>query len=127
MSLQSLINRYQKFSQQPLRLPALVGIILGLAGVLTLGSLAMFWGSETHRYIVDVQRASENPIDDPDFPLILPAGYSQMPVEQLQPEQLDQAEAAIRAAAEGLDPEADFPPVSSGFDFVDRRSETEIN
>lgn len=123
--LRRLADRYCKFSRRPLRLPILIGAIMALAGVLTLGSLIVFWGSDTHRYIVDVQRASDNRLDDPDFPLIVPPEALQAPAEPPGPEHLQQAGAAIRVAAEALDPEADFPPPVSGLDFVDQRSRPE--
>ena len=127
MQFQKLINRYQEFSQRPLRLPALIGIILALAGAITLGSLAVFWGSDTHRYIVDVQRASDNRYDDPDFPLIMPPGAAQTPTERLQPEQFLQVAEAIRSAAAEIDPPADFPPLTFGLDFVDRQLGSDNN
>ena len=117
MKLRTFTNRYRKFSQRPMRLPTLVGVILGLAGLLTLVSFAIFCGSDTHRYIVDVQRASENRSDDPEFPLIIPAEFAAPPTERLDRDQLWRVEARIRAAADDLDPEADFPELVFGLDF----------
>lgn len=119
MKLQGLINRYQKFSQQPLRLRTLVVAILGLAGLLTSISFVIFWGSDTHRYIVDVQRASENRPDDPDFPLIIPAEFAGQPTERLDRDRLWEVEAEIRALAEDIDSESDFPELVFGLDFFD--------
>lgn len=119
MRLQQLINRYRKFSQRPLRLRTLVAAILGLAGLLTLVAFVLFWGSDTHRYIVDVQRASENRPDDPDFPLVIPAEFADPPTERLDRDRLWQVEAEIQSAAEDLDPESDWPELIFGLDFFD--------
>ena len=119
MKSKTLINRYHKFSQRPVRLPILVGVILVLAGILTLISFFIFWGFDTHRYIVDVQRASENRSDDPEFPLIIPDEFANPPTEGLDRDQLWRVEAKIQAAASELDPLADFPELVFGLDFFD--------
>ncbi len=119
MRLQAIIKRYQGFSQRPIRLPTLIGVVLSFTSILTLVTLGAFWNSETHRYIVDVQRASDNRADDPDFPLIIPADLTLNPTARIQPDQLWQAEAAIRAAVQTLDPATDFPAPVIGLDFVD--------
>lgn len=120
MKLSRLIAHYRKFSQRPLRLPVLVGVILGLTGFLTMVSFIIFWGSDTHRYIVDVQRASDNRRDDPDFPLAIPNEFLAPPTERLDRDRLWQVEAKIQAAAEDLDPAVDFPKPDFGFDFIDQ-------
>ena len=118
MRLQAIIERYQSFSQRPIRLPTLIGMVLGFTGILTLATLVVFWNSDTHRYIVDVQRASDNRVDDPDFPLIIPADLTLPPTVRIQPDQLWRAEAAIQSAVQTLDPAADFPSPVIGLDFV---------
>lgn len=119
MNPQKLIKYYQKFSQRPLRLRTLVGFILGLAGLLTVISFMIFWNSDTHRYIVDVQRASENRLNDPEFPLTVPAIFVSPPTERISRDRLWQVETEIQTAAAGLDPESDFPPLVFGLDFFD--------
>ena len=121
MRLKTIARRYSRFSQHPIRLTTLLGVLLSLAGILTLISLIIFWGSDTHRYIVDIQRATDNRRDDPDFPLIIPPEFETSPSQRLRADQLWRAQAAIQAAAQDLVPAVDLPVPVFGLEFIDTK------